>query len=94
MEAARFIKSKHPNNMVERGWQRTREAGTAAPDWSSGLGVPPAVPRFFYGDLNDRPECRYSKNSTTFVGRLPKCVCFLATSIVEREHAWNRQWIF
>ena len=49
----------------------------------------------FYGlDLEGLPEVQSnSKNSTTFWGRL-KRRCFLATSIVEREHAWNRQWIF
>jgi hypothetical protein len=34
-----------------------------------------------------------SKNSTPFCGRLQNTL-FLATSIVWREHAWNRQWIF
>ena len=34
-----------------------------------------------------------SKHSTTSWGRL-QTRCFLATSIVGREHAWNRQWIF
>jgi hypothetical protein len=47
----------------------------------------------FY-DLEGLPEVQSnSKNSTTFWGRL-KRRCFLATSIVEREHAWNRQRIF
>jgi hypothetical protein len=49
----------------------------------------------FYGlDLEGLAEVQSdSKNSTTFWGRL-KGVVFLATSIVEREHAWNRQRIF
>jgi hypothetical protein len=49
----------------------------------------------FYGlDLEGLPEVQSnSKNSTTFWGD-SKTSCFLATSIVEREHAWNRQRIF
>ncbi len=49
----------------------------------------------FYGfDLEGSPEVPgNSKNSTTFWARLQKTLSFLATSIVEREHAWNRQWI-
>jgi hypothetical protein len=39
-----------------------------------------------------RAPCNF-KNSTTFCGRLQK-ILFLATSIVWREHAWNREWIF
>jgi hypothetical protein len=49
------------------------------------------LPRF---DLEDGPEVVVnSKNLTPFSEKLERR-CFLATSIVEREHAWNRQWIF
>jgi hypothetical protein len=49
----------------------------------------------FYGlDLEGSTEVPVnSKDSTTFWRRLQKTF-FLAASIVEREHAWNRQWIF
>ena len=47
--------------------------------------------RVSVGQLTEAPG--NSKNSTPFWGRLQKAL-FLATSIVEREHAWNRQWIF
>src|SRR5215510_1137982 len=47
--------------------------------------------RVSVGQLTEAPG--NSKNSTTFWGRLQKTL-FLATSIVRREHAWNRQWIF
>jgi hypothetical protein len=44
-------------------------------------------------DLERLPEVPVnSKDSTTFWGRLQRT--FLATSIIGREHAWNRQWIF
>ncbi len=46
----------------------------------------------FYGDLNSPEVPISSKNSTTFRERL-KTRYFLATSIVGREHAWNREWI-
>ena len=61
---------------------------------SAGLGVP-EIPALFCGlNLDDRPRREFnSKDSTTFWGRLQKTL-FLATSIVWREHAWNRQWIF
>jgi hypothetical protein len=35
-----------------------------------------------------------SKNSTTFWARLQKTLVPSNLDRVEREHAWNRQWIF
>ena len=46
----RWLLARDPDigrSLSHRGWQRTREAGTAAPDWNSGLGVPPRGPSVF-----------------------------------------------
>jgi hypothetical protein len=47
-----------------------------------------------YGlNWNNRPKFQLIPKIRLLSGRLQKAL-FLATSIVEREHAWNRQWIF
>jgi hypothetical protein len=40
------------------------------------------------------PELQLISKIRLLSGGGSKRRCFLATSIVEREHAWNRQWIF
>jgi hypothetical protein len=63
-----------------------------APDWNAGLGVSLRsrdVPSIW----KDRSKFQVIPKIRLLSGEDSKSRCFLATSIVRREHAWNRQWI-
>src|SRR5438132_1701952 len=55
----------------------------------------PRSPRCSMASIwNDRPKRQIIPKIRLLSEGGSKRPCFLATSIVRREHAWNRQWIF
>jgi hypothetical protein len=59
-----------------------------------GFGMKSTSSVLFFLDLEGSPEVQLISKIRLLSGGGSKRRCFLATSIVEREHAWNRQWIF
>jgi hypothetical protein len=68
--------------------------GTPAPDWNAGVGVPRGPATSMASIWNERPKRHIIPKIRLLSGGSFKRPSFLATSIVRREHAWNRQWIF